>query len=503
MSETKRRGISRAPAAGTAALLAGALTLTGCVHHPPGLYGEPSVPKAPQEAWTPPPKAVPPLPAAPAAAGSVPKDLLDRAQSLTLADVVDIALRNSPLTAESWAAARSAAADYGSQRGSYYPTVDVGGNLSRTEGTFANGAISYFQRSYAPTADLSWLLYDFGGREASIAEKRFALIAADYGHNAMIQNVILQVQDAYYQYVAYKALKSAQETSLKEAQTNLDAAQERHKAGLATIADVLQAKTNLAQAQLAFDSTEGAIQATRGALATAMGLPANVPYDVGTIREEDLNVDEAFEAVDAYLARAQAQRPDLAASRALAEKAASHVKTIKAEGYPALTGSATLGRTYYDNRSLFGNTYTAGIFLKVPIFTGFSHQYNVQKAKADQDAAEAQLQTLEQKVTLQVWTSYYDLKTARQRLDTTKDLLDSATQSHDVALGRYKAGVGSILDLLAAQNALSQARAQRIQAYADWFMALAQLAHDTGGLTTAGENQTLAAPVTVEKDGKP
>jgi outer membrane protein TolC len=55
-------------------------------------------------------------------------------------------------------------------------------------------------------------------------------------------------------------------------------------------------------------------------------------------------------------------------------------------------------------------------------------------------------------------------------------------QSADVAAGRYKAGVGSIIDLLTAQSALADARAQEVQARSLWFLAMAQLAHATGAL---------------------
>src|SRR2546427_10889167 len=79
---------------------------------------------------------------------------------------------------------------------------------------------------------------------------REALLAADWTHNAVIQNVVLGVTSAYFDYMATKALLAAQQTTLKEAQANLQAAEERHRVGLATIADVLQAKTARSRAQL-------------------------------------------------------------------------------------------------------------------------------------------------------------------------------------------------------------------------------------------------------------
>lgn len=69
------------------------------------------------------------------------------------------------------------------------------------------------------------------------------------------------------------------------------------------------------------------------------------------------------------------------------------------------------------------------------------------------------------------------------RRETSDSLLKSATESNQVALGRYKAGVGSILDLLSAQASLALARAQQIQSLYDWHIAKAALAQAIGGLT--------------------
>ena len=67
-------------------------------------------------------------------------------------------------------------------------------------------------------------------------------------------------------------------------------------------------------------------------------------------------------------------------------------------------------------------------------------------------------------------------------------------QSTEVAQGRYKAGVGSVLDLLAAQAALADARAQRVLTRLQWHTSLAQLAHDAGVLDQRGESSLRLAP---------
>ena len=94
-----------------------------------------------------------------------------------------------------------------------------------------------------------------------------------------------------------------------------------------------------------------------------------------------------------------------------------------------------------------------------------------------------------------VVTPYVPLHTAAARVRTADVLLASARQSEDVARGRYRAGVGTILDLLTAQTALASARAQQAQTRWTWATALAQLAHDVGVLGVHGE-----APIRLTHD---
>ena len=293
--------------------------------------------------------------------------------------------------------------------------------------------------------------------------------------------MILGVETTYVQYVNAKAQLEAARANVKAAETALEAANHRHDAGVGTIAEVLQAKTAFSQAQFSLQTFDGEVLALRGALATAMGLPANIPYDVGTLPAE-VPLDRAAAAVEQLIATAREQRPDLAAARALVEKADAHVRAVRSDGLPTLSLAAGAQRTYYRTSPATNpqDSWSAGIFLSFPLFTGFANSYNVQKAKEDAGVARAQADTLEQQVLLQVWTSYYAFQTAAQLVRTSRDLLASAEQSERVALGRYKEGVGTIIDLLTAQAALANARSQEIQARSGWFVALAQLAHDTG-----------------------
>ncbi|TMC59890.1 MAG: TolC family protein, partial [Chloroflexi bacterium] len=204
-------------------------------------------------------------------AATVPADLAERIRRLTLAEIVEIGLRNNAATRVAWANAQAAAAAYGSQRGAWLPTIDGDVTAARIKTVASQGRTAVQQSVLNPSVTLSYLLFDFGGRTGRISGARQQLLAAGFTHNATIQNVVLQIQVAYFQYLANRSLLLAQRTTLAEAQANLEAAEERRRVGLATIADVLQARTAASQAQLDLQTIEGNVQTTRGGLALALG----------------------------------------------------------------------------------------------------------------------------------------------------------------------------------------------------------------------------------------
>jgi TolC family type I secretion outer membrane protein len=402
-----------------------------------------------------------------------------------LPQVVDLALGNNPLTKAAWYQARAAAAEMGSKRSAWFPSLEADANLTRQKQTFngSTGRFTQLQTTYGPSLTLNYLLFDFGGRNADVEEAQQSLYEADWTHNAAIQNVVLLVEQQYYAYLNAKAQAGAAQASLTQARESLTAADERHKAGVATIADVLQAKTAASQAELALETAQGQIQTIRGSLATALGVPANIPVEVGDL-PETVDVDQAIGTVDELIRRAELERPDLASARLEVSRAQAHVRSVRSSGLPTLSLIGGLSHPYFYSAggTTSATNYSGVILFRFPLFTGFQTTYDTLQAKEEVHVAEQQAQTLQDQVLLQVWTSYYNVQTAAKRVTTAKDLLASAAQSQDVAIGRYKTGVGSIIDLLTAQSAFASARAQEAQARSDWFLAVAQLAHDTGSL---------------------
>jgi outer membrane protein TolC len=132
--------------------------------------------------------------------------------------------------------------------------------------------------------------------------------------------------------------------------------------------------------------------------------------------------------------------------------------------------------------------WSAGLVLNVPLFAGGRPTFDAASARSSADAARQRTTATGRQVELDVWIAFQALRTAARRGQTARDLLASATAGVEVATGRYREGVGSILDLLTSQSSLESALAEEILARADWLLAMARLARATGRLppVTAG-----------------
>ena len=427
----------------------------------------------------------------PQAAPAIPDDILARRDRLSLADVLDVALRNDPATQIAWRDARSRADVWGVAKADWWPNLDVTVSGTRAKTAVQGGITTFTQTVYGPGAALTYVLADFGQRTGNVSSAKNNALAAVWAHGAAVQGTVLRTIEAYIAYVDAKAQLSAARITEDEAATNLDAAEQRRSAGLATIADVLQGKTQRSQAKLIAQTIEGSIGSLRGTLATTMGLPANVTFEVGDLPAE-VPVVEFGGTVDELIAKALGSRPDLASAREAWLASKADVTAKRGAWLPKLSLTGAFNLNYYDPQAFNSQTqsfvahtdpWSVGVVLRIPVFNGFRNTYEIAKAHEDEGRAAAQARLVEQTVINDVWTNWYDVKTAAQRMETSKDLLDSATESEKVALGRYKEGVGSLLDLLTAQSALATARAQEIAARADWLVAAARLIYSTGGLT--------------------
>ena len=505
--------------------LSALVAIAGCVHHAPsidGVKGEPadqaSLWTVPAAARTPAPSPIPPE--SPAATAALARDAAAASEirQFSLGDVIDLALHNNPDTRESWALARAAASLYGASRGSLLPTIVAGSNLTHSAGATTNSGTgtsgtggtgtgnfnpsgsSVTRTLLTPTIQLSYLLFDLGGRAGTIEAAKQRAIAANLAHNATVADAVLRVESTLFNYLAAKAMRDAQLESVSEAEADLTAATERQRAGVATLQEVLQTRTALSQARFQLATFEGNLLGARGNLAQSMGLSANTRFEIPDVTASD-SIGDVAASVDTLINRAIAARPEMAELRAEAAALAAQVRVTRSAGLPALTLSssaayiATLQSS--NNNNTTNHNVSVGVGLQIPLFNGFAAGYQLRAAREQYAAGAARVASTQQQISVQVFTSYYVLRAAGERVRSSADLLASAEQSATVALGRYREGVGTIVDVLLARSALATARAEAVQARWEWRTGLAQLAHDAGALDLQGRpNLPLTADTT-------
>ena len=425
---------------------------------------------------------------------SVREQKRDFTAPMTLAELADLALQNSPATRKAWSDARAAAAQVDFAQGYFMPVITGTAGAMRQNTSANPSTFDQDYWKYGPGLQVNYLIFNFGGgRRAAVEQALQTVYAADFTFNRSIQDVLFAVETAYYGLVSAQAGVEAAEAGVKDAQATLNVAQERQTQGVGTALEVLQAQAGYDRSLYDQANARGLFQIARGGLALAVGVPADTALQV---TPPTVEVPEAFPEPDLHhmIDAALARRPDVAALRAALAARRAAVKVSGSELWPSLYLSGGASRDYYDNigGKAFQDddwSYNANLNIQWPLFDGFQTRSARRAAIEQVRSAEAQLKQAELAASVDVWTRYRSYETALQKHQFSAALLKSTSASYDLAMDSYKGGLKSILDLLTAESLLAQARSQYVAARQDAFGSLAGLAYALGLLQKGGAEQ--------------
>ena len=405
--------------------------------------------------------------------------------ALTFAAAVNLALCANPQTRSAWAQAHQQAAALGIAESAWLPDISATGSESRTFGhADVNGTILPGAGNTGDAAvNLTWTLYDFGARSGRITSAHRLLDAAAATASSVVQQTVRTVVQSYYGVVAGDADLVAAKTTEDVALHSLEIARALRDGGVGTLGDVLQAQTAHGQAVLARVQAEAAAKSARGTLSVTLGISADQPFKLAP-EPVPTEVPALAARMADLMAEAARQRPDLAAAQAQLDAAEADITVARAVGRPSISIGAS--QNFASATGIPNQNYgQVGVTVTVPIFTGYRVTYGVRQAQAALQVREANLEQVGLNVTLDVWNAYHSLDSANQQLTATAVLTKTAEENEQVALGRYKAGVGSIVDVLTAQTAAATSRELRISAELGWKVSRAQLALALGLLSSA------------------
>lgn len=405
-------------------------------------------------------------------------DSLQPGQKLTLAQCVGIALERNPRTAGTWHAARAYAARSGQTRSAYLPSIGFTSSASRGDPIELDGGTDRgIQNTYGAVFGIRYLLFDGGSREAKIRGADADLLAANFRHNATLQEVTFSVAEAYYDLLGAQSLEMLALETISQRERHVQLAEARHVAGLAPRSDLLQAQTEKAEADLALLQAQNAVRVARGRLASLMGLRVSLPFEIAELPEEVLEREPLN--IEALLDEAARNRPELRAALAQIASQREAVKSAKARYWPSISLDSQYGwmeRSFPPGE----DQWSVGVSVEFPLFTGFDRTYDVRQAHAELEQRVAEHRDLLRGVELDVWNAYSKIVEAGRAIDAASKFVVSAEESARVAEGEYKNGTGSIIGLIDAQKASAAAQTRLIQAKLDWRTAAARFEQAVG-----------------------
>jgi outer membrane protein TolC len=416
----------------------------------------------------------------------------------SLAELIDVAESFNPETRVAWESARAQAAALGIARSELFPTVAAVAlvGVDRIETPFGTQFFRQTIASLQLALDLNYTIFDFGARRGRINAESARLLASNFSFNDVHRQLIYDVSLAYYRLLNAAGQEEAAGASLVNAQTVQQAAEERLRHGLATLPDVLEARSATAQAQYDLQAVLGAEAIARGDLATALGLSATTRLRVRPLSEVP-TPDSVADTVEQAILRALEHRPDLQARVADIRTAQAERQQARAAFYPTLgfTGSPAAQSLYFQQQGLpWGHTASVtgslALSLSWTVFDGGARRSRLHEAEARIREAEEQVRSTRDHIEDQVWTAYTNLNTAFRQREAATALLTAATESYRAALESYNYGVRNLLDVTNAQKVLAQARSTDILARTQVLTALAELAFRTGDAIQTGARRS-------------
>lgn len=405
-------------------------------------------------------------------------------KAYSLEQLIDFAESHNPETRVSWESAIAQGEALGIARSELFPllsAVTVSG-VQRDEIPFGTRFYRETVAAFQASLDLSYTVFDFGARRARIDAERARLLAANFAFNDIHRNLIVQVQQAYYRLLNASGQEAAARASLANAEQVQEAAEARLQHGLATLPDVLEARSATAQAQYDLQAILGVEQITRGNLATALGLPAATTIAIQPL-DEIPTPESITETVEQVMERALAQRPDLQALAANVRAANAERREARSAFYPDLKFEAepTAESAYFQQQTLpWGHTADLtghlALTLNWTVFDGGARRSRLEQAEADIRASQARVSAVSDRIEDEVWAAYANLTTAFRQREAATTLLTAATESYNSSLESYNYGVRNLLDVTAAQKTLAAARSADVLARTQVLTALADLA---------------------------
>lgn len=318
---------------------------------------------------------------------------------------------------------------------------------------------------------------DFAARER-VQTARVDVLASRAEAKAAGDRAAASAAIAYLRVARADALITARAADSVLADTLLSIARDQLHAGTGVGLDVTRAQSQISGIHAQLISARGEAARSRLELIRAIGAPLDASIGIASPLQR-MDIGDRIPEEAASITLAMSRRADIQAAARQLDAGRQGSRAIKAERLPTLSAFADDGEIG-KNGSHFLNTYMWGVELSFPIFDGFRRQGKLSEQDAVNAGLEVRRKELERQVSVEVRSAIVNLASARDQVMAARERLGLAQQEYSQAQDRFKAGVASNADVIAASLSLNGARNLEIDALANYQAAKVDLARAEG-----------------------
>jgi outer membrane protein len=385
---------------------------------------------------------------------------------LSLAEAEAIALKNNPQITIGRLRALVAGQYVRESRSALLPNaylsltgVDANPGSRLTAG-FLNNPI-LFPRA-AGGATVTQLVTDFGRTTNLLSSSEYGAKAEDQNAAATRADILLAVDQAFYNSLETQALVKVADETVQARQTLVDKVQALTDAKLKSELDLSFSKVELARAKLLLLEARNNFQAALAGLSAVLGYPSEQNF---ALVEETAALAPPAPDVQPLIQQALVQRPEIKARQFEVESARKFGRAEHDLWRPSVNALGVVGEAPVRDDHITPNWYGAvGVNVNIPVFNGFLYNARAKAADLQTEADRQRLRDLEDTISRDVRVSWQDTNRAYERLSVTEQLREQADLALDLSQARYNLGLGSIVELTQAELQKTEADIARADA---------------------------------------
>lgn len=321
------------------------------------------------------------------------------------------------------------------------------------------------------------------------ANYRSMLSAEEQAYNEMKETATT----GYFNMLNATNMKALRQESVDRLQAHLDNVIAQYNVGIVARADVLRSEVELANAQQNYITASNEYDVAEATLNNIIGTPLGT-----TLLLKDRLQYEPYKNDMAYcLAYSEQHRPELKQAEYAIDSAEAALVVARSGHMPKVYANASnnWGGNGSDWPGDDDENWSVGVTASMNVFDSGVTWSKIHAAQENLAKAKESQRQIKDNVELEVRTDYLNLREAEKRITTTQVAVASAEEDYHIAVVRYQAGVGTNIDVMDAQEALTQAKTNYYQALYNYNTSKAALNTSMGVGVPVPEPRTFSEPV--------